>query len=217
MLLACAQFVVLTLLAMLLYPGGTMADPSTQRYSFFHNFFSDLGRTRTPGGEPNTLSFFLFAVALTLVGAGLVLFSLAGLRLFAASRASRVLSWVGCACGVVSGLGYVGVACAPYDRWLAIHAWFVLLAFEAFLPSVLAFMSAIFLTKGYPRRYAFLYLAFAALLAGYVVLLRAGPSLKSDEGLMIQAAGQKVIVYASIGCISLQAWGARKLSNLAQL
>ena len=55
------------------------------------------------------------------------------------------------------------------------------------------------------------------LLAGYVVLLRAGPSLKSDEWLTIQAAGQKVIVYASIGCISPQAWGARKLSNLAQL
>ncbi len=207
----CVQFLVLTLLAMLFYPGGTVADPGTSGYSFFHNFFSDLGRTRTASGESNTPSMVLFAVALTLVGISLILFSWANLRFFVAPRSARFLSWLGLACGIVSGAGFIGVAFAPYDRGLAIHGWFVLLAFQAFLPAALAFMGAILLTKGYPRRYAWLYLAFALLLGAYVILLRAGPSPGSDLGLVIQAAGQKVIVYAGIVAISLQAWGARRL------
>ena len=207
----CVQFLGLTLLAMLLYPGGTMADPGTRSYSFFHNFFSDLGRIRTASGEPNTFSMVLFMVALTLVGISLILFCWANLRFFVGPRCARILSWLGLVCGTVSGAGFIGVAFAPYDRGLAIHGWFVLLAFQAFLPAALAFMGAILLTKGYPRRYAWLYLAFALLLAAYVILLRAGPSPGSDLGLVIQAAGQKVIVYAGIGAIFLQARGARQL------
>lgn len=209
----CAQFAVLTLLAMLLYPGGTIGDPGTKGYSFFHNFFSDLGRTRTVSGEPNAPSMVLFMVALTLAGLGLVLFFAASLRFFAGRRAARILSWVGLCCGAVSGAGFVGVAFAPYDLWLRAHGWFVLLAFQAFLPAALAFAAAIFLTRGYPRGFAWLYLAFAALLAAYVALLRAGPSLQEGQGLVIQAAGQKGIVYAAIGTVFVQAWGARRLAG----
>jgi hypothetical membrane protein len=212
-LFGCVQFVVLTLVAMLLYPGGTIADPTARRYSFFHNFFSDLGRTHTPAGEPNTASFLLFTVALALVGAGLILFFVASLRFFSDSRPARLWSRLGCLFGIASGIGFIGVAFAPADRSLWIHAGFALLAFQAFLPAVLAFALAILGTKGYARRYALVYLAFAALLAGYVVLLRAGPSLGASHGLVVQAAGQKIIVYAGIGCVLVQAWGARRLAQ----
>jgi hypothetical membrane protein len=210
-LFACVQFFVLTLLAMLVYPGGTIADPTAPRYSFFHNFFSDLGRTHAPAGGPNTASFWMFTVALTLAGAGLILYFVASLGFFKERLAARLLSWLGCLFGVASGIGFIGVALAPADRILAVHGWFVLLAFQAFLPAVLAFTGAILLTRGYPRRYALVNLAFAALLAGYVVLLRAGPSLRSPEGLVVQAAGQKAIVYAALVTTFLQAWGARRL------
>ena len=209
----CVQFVVLTLVAMVLYPGGTVADPTTRGYSFFHNFFSDLGRTHTPAGQPNSASFLLFTVALALAGAGLILFFVASLRFFTASRPARWLSRLGCLFGIASGSGLIGVAFAPADQSLGIHGWFVLLAFQAFLPAVLAFLAAILLSKGYPRRYALVYLAYAVLLAGYVILLRAGPSSATPGGLVVQAAGQKVIVYAGIGCVLIQAWGARRLAR----
>jgi len=212
-LFGCVQFVVLTLAAMVLYPGGTVTDPATRGYSFFHNFFSDLGRTQTPAGQPNTAAFFLFAFALSLAGVSLILFCLASLRFFTRPLAARLLSWLGCLCGIASGIGFVGVAFAPADRGLAIHGWFVLLAFQSFLPSVAAFLLAVLLTKGYPRRYALLYLAFSVLLAGYIALLRAGPHFTSAQGLVVQSAGQKVIVYASILCVGLQAWGARRLTR----
>lgn len=209
----CVQFLVLTLLAMLFYPGGTQADPGTSGYSFFHNFFSDLGRTHVPAGAPNTASFLLFTVALAVAGAGLILFCVASLGFFAKPLPARLLSWLGLLCGFASGIGFIGVAFAPADRLLAIHRWFVMLAFQAFLPAVIAFLLAMLLTKGYPRRYVLVYLAFAVLLAGYVVLINAGPPHTTAQGLVVQAAGQKIIVYASIVCIGLQAWGARRLAR----
>src|SRR4030065_92850 len=73
----CLLFVALTALAMLFYPGGTQTDPAAPGYSFFHNFFSELGLARSHAGGPNTISAALFTAALTMAGGGLVLFFLA--------------------------------------------------------------------------------------------------------------------------------------------
>src|SRR6266487_2457768 len=53
-------FFLLTGIAMLLYPGGTMTDPHRHGYAFFSNFLSDLGRTSTPSGQDNLASRLLF-------------------------------------------------------------------------------------------------------------------------------------------------------------
>jgi hypothetical protein len=39
----CGLFVVLTVVAMFVYPGGTYTDGTTVGYNFFRNFFSELG------------------------------------------------------------------------------------------------------------------------------------------------------------------------------
>lgn len=206
----CVQFVILTFLAMLFYPGGTLGDPSARGYSFFTNFFSELGMTRTHAGGPNTVSFVLFWVALTLAGAGLVLFSLAFRGFFIATRSGRVLSTIGTLFGVVSGLCFIGVAFTPANRLLRPHSQFVLWAFQAFPVAALCYGLAILLHKGYPKRFALVFLALALLLTLYIGLLMRGPALNTPQGVMIQAAGQKVIVYASIISILIQSLGARK-------
>ena len=48
------QFFVLTIIAMLVYPGGTLHDATTDAYSFLNNFFSDLGRSRDFEGGPRS-------------------------------------------------------------------------------------------------------------------------------------------------------------------
>ena len=72
--LACVQFVVLTTVAMLLYPGGSRADPTSRGYSFFNNFFSELGLTVTSAGTPKRASLILWVIALTVAGLGMVVF-----------------------------------------------------------------------------------------------------------------------------------------------
>ncbi len=206
----CILFVVLTAVAMWFYPGGSMTDPTTRGYSFFTNFFSELGLTRAHSGGPNTVSFILFVVALTLAGAGLVLFSIAFRSFFTQSTAGKVLTTIGSLFGIISGVCFIGVAWAPADVQLVLHGQFVLWAFQAFPVAALLYAVVILLDEHYPKRFAVVFLAFALLLVLYLALLTGGVSFDTKQALMIQATGQKVIVYASIITILIQSLGARK-------
>src|SRR5574340_1170713 len=57
-------FYLLITLSMLLYPGGTKANPNTQGYSFFTNFLSDLGQSVALNGQSNIVSMVLFCIAM---------------------------------------------------------------------------------------------------------------------------------------------------------
>jgi hypothetical protein len=201
-MVGCVQFVVLTFIAMLFYPGGTHDDPTTSGYSFFRNFFSDLGLTVPLSGETNTISFFLFTMALTLSGLALIIFFLASPDLFK-NTSGRIPSLLGSIVGVFSGLFYIGIAFTPADLHREWHGNFVLLAFSSFFIVVIFYTIAIFLNKGYPNRYAYVYLFFTVLLTVYLWLLFAGPN-----DIRIQATGQKIIVYAMIICMFIQSYGA---------
>jgi hypothetical protein len=208
---ACIQFFVLTVIAMLAYPGRATAGPTMGRYSFFSNFFSTLGLTETSSGEPNTVSMVLFVVALTTAGMGLIIFFVTMPQFFRQQRGLYALSWVGSVFGVISGISYIGVAFTPANLLRELHTDFVLLAFRAFLVVVAAYAVVIFLSRDYPNRYAAVYLTFALLLAGYIWLLTRGPGIDTQEGLIIQAIGQKSIVYAAIVCTLVQSYGALRL------
>jgi hypothetical protein len=214
-LFAAAQLIVLTLLAMLLYPGGTVADPGSRGYDFFRNFFSDLGRTVSPAGEPNTASAVLFALALTVAGLGLAGFFVAVLQFFwQESRLLRTLGLLTAASGLISGLSFVGVAWAPANLWLGVHGWFVGTAFRAFLVAVLFQLVAVVLHGRYPKVYAAVYAGFALLLTSYLWLLFEGPRPDSPAGLTIQATGQKIIVYAALLTVLIQSYGAIRLHEV---
>jgi hypothetical membrane protein len=218
-LFASAQLIVLTLVAMLLYPGGTVADPASRGYDFFRNFFSDLGRTVSPAGEPNTVSAVLFVVALTVAGLGLVSFFVAGLQFFwQEGRLLRTLGILTVISGLIAGLSFVGVAWTPANLRLGAHGWFVGTAFRAFLAAVLFQLVAVVFHRRYPKVYAAVYAAFALLLASYLWLLFEGPRPDSPAGLAIQATGQKIIVYAALLTVLIQSYGAIRLheAGLAQ-
>ncbi|MCA1623860.1 MAG: hypothetical protein LC778_08670, partial [Acidobacteria bacterium] len=78
----CLLFIGLTAMAMLLYPGGTFNDQTSQGYSFFRNFFSDLGMTETRNHASNIISMILFTSALASVGIGLAIFFIAFAQFF---------------------------------------------------------------------------------------------------------------------------------------
>jgi hypothetical protein len=208
---ACVQFVLLSAIAMLLYPGGSHADPASRGYSFFNNFFSDLGLTVTPNGTPNTASMILFVTSLTLAGLGLVAYFIAAPQFFWRERLLRVLSVLGSIFGVLSGLCYIGVAWRPANLAAGPHGQFTLWAFQAFLVVVVFYVLAILLNPRYGNGYALVYFLFAVLLAAYIGLLMYGPRADTERGVMIQATGQKLIVYAAIVCMFIQSRGAAHL------
>jgi hypothetical membrane protein len=208
-MVASVQFVALTTIAMLIYPGGTMADPASPNYRFFANFFSDLGRTIAHGGRSNTFSMVLFVVALGGAGLGLVLFFLV-LPRASAGRRSRALARLGSLPGIVSGLAFVGVALTPADRLPVAHIAFVLTAFTAFFVASLLYLAATAFDPDRQRLTLGIWLGFALLLGGYVWLLFAGPRLEDLQSLAVQVTGQKIIAYAAVGAAFAQARGARE-------
>lgn len=68
------QFVVLTAIAMLFYPGGTIWDKTTTSYIFHLNFFSDLGIKTSLSGIASPVSPIFFAIATTLIGLSQLIF-----------------------------------------------------------------------------------------------------------------------------------------------
>jgi hypothetical membrane protein len=214
--LCCILFVVLSSVAMIFYPGGIKNDSSTHGYSFLLNYFSDLGRFRARNGVTNTVSSVLFTSALALAGLGLTLFFSAFAGLFRDGLFLRVVAlWSG-ALGILAGICFVGVAFTPSDV-SRLHGTFVIWAFRFFLGAVLPFALAIFCQKSYPKIGAWLFIAFAALLAAYIELLIYGPGASTPNGLMIQVTGQKLIVYASVLCVWMQSIVARQFVRRAQL
>ncbi len=209
----CVQFILLTVVAMFLYPGGTHADHDLTGYSFWTNFFSDLGRTRAFDQQPNTASLVLFVTAMSLASLALALSFAAMSHLFARSGTTRNISIAGSFFGVLLALAYLGIAFVPSNLHILVHRPFVYIAFCSFLLVVVLYSAAIFLDKNYPNLYAFTYLAFALILAAYLVLLFGGPSVESAEGVRIQATGQKIVVYAEVVCMFVQSYGALKLER----
>ncbi len=209
-LLASLSFVFLTALAMALYPGGTQANPQSHGYSFLVNFFSDLGRTRAHNGASNTFSAPLFALALTLAGLALAAFFAAFAGLFWTNLLSRIGAALGAALGILAGASFIGVALTPADVNNPLHGFFVLQAFRSFFLAVLPFSFLILSHRRYSKLGAYVFMAFALFLAAYIALISVGPSPRSPGGLMIQVTGQKLIVYASVACVGVQAILARR-------
>lgn len=202
----CGLFVLLTIVAMFTYPGGNSNDEWTNGYDFFRNFFSDLGRMRLVNGDPNTTSMILFLIALTLAGSGLLFFFIAFRDFFTRDKTGYWSSMAGTVFGVAAGLCFIGVAFTPYDIHLDRHVDFVFWAFRTFLFAVSIYAFVIFRQNVYPRRYGWIFIAFAVFLAAYIILLEFGPSAKTPTGLIIQATGQKIIVYVSILSAMAQSW-----------
>lgn len=210
--IASAQFVIVTILAMLFYSGGHAGDDTVQGYTFFRNFFSDLGLTVAHSGDPNTISAILFFFALNVAGLGLLAYFITIPNFFFGSLVGKVLSVLGSLAGIISGVSYMGVAFTPADIYLDPHIIFVQWAFTAFFVSALIYTIAIFITRKLPYWMGFVYIGFTVCLAAYLWLIFVGPEgITGEQNLIIQVTGQKLIAYAGIISTLILAVGQRKL------
>lgn len=210
LLYASIQFVVLTLCAIVAYPGGALFDPTTKHYGFFLNFFSDLGTTRAYSGRPNTLSCVMFVIALTTIGVAIIAFAGAW-RAFAFGKRRGL--WLGIGSqlfGITSGLGFIGVAVTPWNLVLEIHNTFVLTAFSLLLGYVGCLTILMWMNEA-KRALITAHVAYLAVLFSYVCLLFFGPDLLTEHGHFVQVTGQKIIVYTSMLNLMFQAYSTRRL------
>jgi len=205
------QYLIFSFVAMQVYPGGTVHNPSLESYSFATNFFSDLGRTRNFRGESNFLSYIIHSSSLSFAGASLALFFLALPTLFKSNLAKSLAS-ITAFLGVVAGICYIGIAVIPWNENYWGHVRFVRLGFVAFLVMSLFYALAIISEKSYPNRYAIMLIVFAMVLGAQIILMFYGErSWRSEAALFRQATAQKIVVYAELFCMLFQSWGGMRL------
>jgi hypothetical protein len=208
-------FVILTTLAMIFYPGGyyigSFIIPS-QGYRFSLNVLSDLGMVIAINGEPNTISLILWGIALTLVGLTFMFYIITIPSYFPKSSTQRIFAIIGSGFGIISALGFIGVAFTPWDILLDLHVIAVFVAFPVSLGYSIFYALAIFVDKSYPKIWGVVFVVFTLAMASYVLLLfGAGQTLLGTDPYFIRRVNvlsQKAIAYLNLFVILIQATGS---------
>jgi hypothetical protein len=200
-------FVLLLHWAMWHYSGGSMKNGDPASYSWGENFLSDLGREYCFHDDRNA-SAFAFQLAMSLAGAGMVLY-VAGLPGLFRRSASQRLAVIGMVCGVIAGWSCARIGWAPVDTSYHQHNLFVLACFTAFEIMGFSMAGAILLEPEYPKRYGWSMLAACFALGAYLVLrhLHFG-GLFFGDGFARHIVAQKLAVYCLILCMAYQSWGS---------
>lgn len=182
------QFVIITFLIMLIYPGG---------YSFLSNYFSELGLTVT-NGQPSMADYYLFSIACTSAALCIVLFMVSVRTVFVETRLLKYLSWMGTILGIVAAPFLSSLALFAGDVFPYQHGWSTILFFILFSMSIVVYSVAMLLNKSYNRIYSLVGFIVAAICLVYIF--------------WIGSAGmQKIAVYA------LVLWSAFQGYRLLQL
>ena len=189
LLFAALQFVVLTSVAMRLYPD----------YRFGEHFLSVLGATRTWDGVANHQAAIVFAIAVATLGAAMIVFA-ASWRDYAFARGrARGLGVASQVCGTSSGLAFIGVAVTPIDRMLEMHNALVVGAF-VLLFAFAACTTVLWWRNGAPHSAIGAGALYAAMLAIYLASAGwAATDLSAHLGVLV--VGQKIIVYVSMAYV----------------
>ena len=206
-------FVILNIIAMLSYPGGTFLDDATVGYSFTRNFLSDLGRTLSYPGEVNFLSAQLFNMSLILAGVIFAGFYLHVRKVFSADNL-RTLALIGSFFGVLGGFSLAGVGLTPADIYLDLHIICATWLFRFFFVASLCYSMVIFRHSQFENKYSMGYLVFTFSILLYIIISELGPSPKEVPwALTLQAVSQKMILLILMSAIYIQTMGLKKLHS----
>jgi len=186
------QYIIISIILMMLYQGGNLFASETMHYVFDQNYLSDLGRTKTFSGDENPY-WYIYSISLLLVGVGTFLFFYLTSRSIIQKKKIFVRFFA-----LVSGLGYIGIAISPVDTNFKQHILSGQFAyFSFFFAGIL--LNILMDKKAFPFIFKwFLFLNF--LLSAFLLLSLFGPH--STEGiwaLSLKTIAQKVMIIAQLG------------------
>lgn len=222
------------LIAAYIHPGTEKEIISfkSDRYSFTHNFLSELGSFKTNTDETNPLiiqkdntpSMLLFNGSLILIGATLMFFYIQFKKVFEIiedTLSAKKLASITKPIGVLSGILYAGVGFVPHDLHFEAHVFFANSAFLVLFILCVLHSLTIYNSRFISNFYAVGYLLFCVVLFIYLRIIFFGPQIGpgkvfTENELMLQVIAQKSIVLTFMGSILVQVYGFNRLLNSLQ-
>ncbi|HEY0088466.1 MAG TPA: DUF998 domain-containing protein [Candidatus Lokiarchaeia archaeon] len=179
-------FIIITIIAMLFYPGG---------YSFFYNYFSDLGASKSvKNHEPHPVSSLLFLIACVVVGVSLIPFWIVVTTLFNDKSITKYLSYIGSIFGFISSPSLIAIGIFPTDTASLEHLISSRFFFLSFAAAITIYSIAILLNDDYQKMYAFVGFIFSIFIVLFIFRVFA----------IINPLAQKIIVYGFVAWAFLQ-------------
>ena len=188
-------FIILQILGMSFYPGGTIHDGSTIGYSVAKNFFSDMGAYAARNGEPNYLSMIIFSFSLTIVGLTFCLYYSRLPAFLGNDRINYIFCFIGSIFAFFGSICMIGTGLTPTDIVFDLHVFFANNIFHCFLVTSFFYTIVIFRSNIMAKKYAFGYGGFFISIFFYVGVLQYGPPAnENSSSLIFQVVSQKLIV-----------------------
>jgi hypothetical protein len=192
---------------MLTYSGGTQINPNNPGYSFFQNFFSDLGTTVSYSGNDNLTSFLLFFTSISIAGISFIFFFITIPIIFEDTNLDRRIPLITAILGVSSSFMFIGIALAPDNLFSGIHDIFVVSAFTLALFASIFMVFLIYSDKNYSLIYPVGYFIFLCLVLAYGTIGLLFFNNYTNIGLFIRVTTQKIVVYYLMVNFFLQSYG----------
>ena len=183
-------------IATIFYPGGTFIDNGTVGYSFWYNFFSDLGMTVSHSGAPNPIGFVLTTIFLITTGVAQIAVYSVLPSLYADSKKTKWTSILGTVFGICTGTILIVASFVPEDINPDLHLLLAQYMYMALMLSVALYTIATFWNKDFSLKYTLCFLSIAIVLFLFLFIgLVMNPDPFTSEGLFILAVGQKIVNY----------------------
>ena len=184
---------------MFFYGGGTSWDTYAEGYTFWHNVLSDLGRTISYSGVPNTVSSPMFNVALSFFGICIIVIYLSMGKIYLRPYWLMLTIIIG---GIISGTGIIIIGLAPDDilsnyHMLGVWMW----ALPLFAVLLLFIINAV-INRIYD---ILLFITSILAIALFIHIIQGVTGMWAP----IVAATQKIVVYLNI---TWYLWICRKIS-----
>ena len=186
-----AQYVIVTIVMIILYDAGNRYAPESTHFVFDQNYLSDLGRSVSFLGIANP-NYIFYSITLGLAGIGIFLF-FHQVQNTMTSQTKHLISFF----ALASAVGYIGIALYPVNIDIATHVQFGRLAFFSFFFTTV--ITHILLDKERFKTSNKLFMVLNTMLFLYLLLMLFGPS--SSQGvwaLQLKTISQKAVVYCQI-------------------
>ena len=188
-------FVFLNFISMIIYPGGTIIEPDTKGYSFFYNFFSNLGEWTAKNGEDDTVSAYLFNSSMLILSVSYFLFYVSYVKIQLKFNKNKILNFLSFSTILISLISFVLVAVFSSDSsTFDIHILFVKVAFRLLLIHCFIQLFIVYKSK-LSKKMLISSSLFSLMLFLFIIVMEYGPSpFRDNQSLFIQVTSQKIIV-----------------------